>query len=361
MLNYFKSKMKKNIRIIAVTILLLSLFSLSLFFWIRSLIDFVSPAISEKATEFPDIELEFEMQGLQGISFSYYYEDEIYSNNYTEEFVQKLLTETKNTGANSLLIRAAYNGTETGDIEANEEEMMRTIGNFIDLAHEYSIQIFLVPYVESMDYWVDPRWTLDQKIWEDTVIKWAEFAESHNVELFAPGMEMNLILDEAIVGNYFKNILPRIKKVYSGKVTTAEHPYLDRWELLDKEDAFRGYDCIGMSFFLWKDYGEGPDMKSVQDFTDETRNKAILINDLADKYEINCKVAATMGLDFWQGKTWEEDAPDNPTKAAVFDAGLDVLKENGFYAVFIHEDALELDAKKRTKDVKEMLKARWTK
>lgn len=66
-------------------------------------------------------------------------------------------------------------------------------------------------------------------MWTQTVLTWAQFAQGNNVEMFAPGVEMSLILDEEAVGPWFRMILPQIRAVYSGQIVTAEHPYIGRW------------------------------------------------------------------------------------------------------------------------------------
>jgi len=101
------------------------------------------------------------------------------------------------------------------------------------------------------------RWRLDEAVWTQTVLTWAQFAQGNNVEMFAPGVEMSLILDEEAVGPWFRMILPQIRAVYSGQIVTAEHPYIGRWEILDQYRAFEGYNGIGMTIFPGKrDDGE---------------------------------------------------------------------------------------------------------
>jgi|GEM_PF-949375 len=310
--------------------------------------------------QFPKSSKEFEIQGLNWRTISYYYNPGIYNEIYNPESNERVIKKAKNIGANYLLIRVFYNGTENGQVIADEKEARISLRQAIATAHDFGMKILLVPYVESRDYGTLERWTLSEQVWTDIVLKWAAFAQENNVEMFAPGAEMNLILNEQIVGEWFKQILPEIRNVYSGKVITAEHYDIEKWKILDENNSFSGYDCIGLTLFPRKEYNGVSDIRSFEDYQDYVEQEVKTIDMLSEKYNIECKLAVPMGLDFWQGSYPENPVPDADIIAQTTKAGLDILKNHNFTGVFINHWASEPDHFGEAKDVENMLKSRWT-
>lgn len=166
---------------------------------------------------------------------------------------------------------------------------------------------------------------------------------------------MSLIMDADEAGEWFKKILPEIRKVYSGKVAVAEHPYIDVWKILESHNAFDGYDCIGMTIFPWKEYDDTAwDIKSLEDYRDDIIERVEIINYLAEKYNINCKFIATLGMDVWQGE-W----PNATIRAEAYNMGLDVIKDYNLTGVFLFHWASEPDHLGDNREVEKMLGKRW--
>jgi len=306
----------------------------------------------------PKIRGEFKIRGLTWRTISYYYHPGIYKEMYNRESNIRLIKKAKNAGANYLLIRVFYSGTENGGLVGNDTEAGRRLREAIATAHSQKIKIFLTPYVESRDYW-DKKWVLSEKIWSDTVLKWAEFAEENNVEMFAPGVEMNLIFEEDASGEWLKTILPRIREVYNGKIVTAEHYDIERWKILDERDAFDGYDCIGLTFFPRKEYEGVSDIRSFDDYAAYMEEEAETIDMLSEKYNISCKLAVPMGLDYWKGSHLSNPVPDAAIVARATDMGLDILAKHNFTGVFVSHWASEPDHFGTRKDVEITLKKHW--
>ena len=311
--------------------------------------------------ETPEIKIrkEFEIQGLTWRTISYYYYPGIFSDIYNPESNLRLIKKAKNVGANYLLVRAFYNGTANGRLVGNDTEAKQALKEAISMAHDHGMKILLVPYVESREY-RDKRWTLSESVWSDAVLKWAKFAEENNVEMFAPGVEMNLILEENISGNWLKTILPQIRKVFNGKIITAELYDVERWEILDESNAFNGYDCIGLTFFPRKEYDGVSDIRSFEDYADYMEEEAKTVDMLSKKYNISCKLAVPMGLDYWKGSYPSKPNPDASVVAQATDIGLDILNKHNFTGVFISHWASEPDHFGTRTDVETMLKRRWT-
>jgi hypothetical protein len=310
----------------------------------------------EGGSSFPEVKEEFPIQGLYWRTISYYYYPGIYGDLYNHEDNLRFVKKARNAGANYLFLRVFYNGTGEGGLVGNDEAAEFYLRDAISTAHEHGLKVLLVPYVESREYWVTRRWVLSGEAYTGTVLKWAEFAEENNVEMFAPGVEMSIIMDADEAGEWLKTILPRIREVYTGEVAVIEHPYLDRPEVLDDHGAFAGYDCLGMTMFPWRRYEGGEiDIRSVEDYEREVEEIAQITDDLGAKYDIQCRLAAPLGLDFWQG---EDPPPD--VLVEVYGSGLDVLKAHGLTGVFLFHWASEHDHLGESREVEAMLKERWT-
>lgn len=309
----------------------------------------------QKENSFPESSGEFEIQGLIWRSIAYYYHPGIYQEMYNSKSNLRLISKAKNAGANYLLVRAFYNCDKDGSLIGNDEEAELYLKEAIATAHNYRIKIFLTPFVESMEFWPERKWQLSAEEWTKAVLKWARFAEENNVELFAPGFEMAIIMDKREARDWFKEILPQIRQVYSGKVVFAEIPYGEQWEFLEESNIFAGYDCVGITIFPWKDYDGAHDMRSFEDLRNHVEEQVKKLNDLGEKYNTDCRFVATQGMDFWHG---EEPTPG--IRAKGYEIALDVLKEHNLSGVFLHLWASEPDHLGDSKEVENILRGRWT-
>lgn len=319
---------------------------------------FIYSCIEQEKSYVPKIKEEFKIQGLTWRTISYYHPG-IYEEIYNHESNIRFIRKAKNVGANYLLIRVFYNGTSSGKLIGDDAEAEQYLKEAITMAHDQGLKIFLTPYVESRDYWQMGKWSLSEEVWTDTVLKWARFAEKNSVEMFAPGVEMNLILEENVSGEWFKTILFQIREVYSGKIVTAEHYDIERWKILDKCNSFADYDCIGLTFFPRKEYNGVSDIRSFEDYADYVEKEAETIDMLSEKYNILCKLAVPMGLDYWKGSHFSKPVPDAAIVAQAMDIGLNILADHNFTGVFISHWASEPDHFGTRKDVEIMLKERW--
>jgi len=306
------------------------------------------------------INKEFDIQGLTWRTISYYYHPGIYKEIYNHRSNSRLIKKAKDVGANYLLVRAFYNGTNRGGLIGNDKEAEQCLKEAISAAHSQKLKILLTPYVESRDY-LDKKWTLSERVWTNVVLKWAKFAEENNVEMFAPGVEMNLILGENTAAKWLKTILPKIRAVYSGKTVTAEQHDVKRWKILDEYNAFEGYDCIGLTFFPRKEYDGVSDIRSFEDYATYVKEEAKTIDMLSEKYNIKCKLAVPLGLDYWKGSYEKQPNPDAAIVAQATDIGLNILSDHGFTGVFISHWASEPDHFGTRNDVEATLKKHWIK
>lgn len=311
--------------------------------------------LREEEDDYPEIREEFRVQGLISRTIAYYYFPGIYDSIYDHESNLRLVSKARHAGANYLLVRAFYNCTEEGDLVGDDAEAEGRLGDAIATAHEHGLKVFLTPFVESMEFWPVSRWELSADTWTEKVLRWARFAEENGVELFAPGFEMAIILDEEESVGWFRGILPRIREVYGGEVAFAEIPYGEQWEHLDGSRVFEGYDCAGITVFPWKDYDGVHDLRSLEDLKEHVEEQATRLDEIGERYDIEFRFVATLGMDYWLG-----EMPDARMRSRGYEAALDVLREHDIDGVFLHLWASEHDHLGEDKDVEDMFEERWT-
>jgi hypothetical protein len=310
---------------------------------------------TQQQGQFPERNEEFGIQGLIWRSISYYYHDGIYRDLYNSSDNLRFIDKVKNVGANYLLVRAFYNSNEDGNLIGDDEEAISCLGEAITTAHDHGIKIFLTPYIESREFWPERKWELSVEVWTETVLKWARFAEDNNVELFAPGFEMCLIMDKGEAREWFKAVLPQIREEYSGQVAFAEIPWGEQWDYVDGGNAFAGYDCAGITIFPWKDYDGRDDIRSFDELRSFTEDRADKLDRIAEKYNTDGRFVATLGMDFWYG-----EMPEPDIRAQGYDIMLNVLNEHNIDGVFMHLWASEHDQLGDSREVEDMLRQRWT-
>ena len=310
---------------------------------------------SPPAEEAPEGVHEFAVQGVMARTIAYYYFPGIYGSLYDADSNQRLVSKAKACGADFVLLRAFYNCTGEGVLVGDTEEAKEGLRAIIEEAHREGLGVFLSPFVESMEFWPEPRWTLGAEAWTPLVVEWAGFAEENGVEMFAPGFEMALILDAEEAEAWFPDVLPRIREVYSGMVGFAEIPYGVQWERLNGSRVFDGYDFAGITIFPWEDYDGVHDMRSLDDMRDHVESQAMLLEKIGECYGFDELYVATLGMDFWHGVM-----PSAEMRANGYEVALDTLSNHDVTGVFLHIWASEHDHLGDAADVEDMLRARWT-
>ncbi len=285
-------------------------------------------------------------------SIAYYYHPGIYEEIYNQEDNLRLIYKAKSVGANYLLVRAFYNCAEDGSLIGDDEACLKEA---IATAHSYGISIFLTPFVESAEFWPERNWELSVEAWTEAVLKWASFAEENDVEMFAPGFEMGIIMDMEQSLDWFPAILPQIRQLYSGRVVFAEIPYGEQWEFLDEYNVFSGYDGVGITIFPWKDYDGVHDMRGFDDFRSHVEEKAAKLEAIVEKYNADFGFVATLGMDDWYGAL-----PTPDIIAIGYGVAMDIFKEHNINGLFLHLWASEPDQLGDSTEVEDMLKVRWT-
>jgi len=310
---------------------------------------------SPPAEEAPEIVHEFPVQGVMGRTIAYYYFPGIYGSLYDSESNQRLVSKVKACGADYILLKAFYNCTVDGALVGDTGEAKEGLRAVIEEAHREGLGVFLSPFVESMMFWPEPKWTLGADAWTPLVVEWALFAEENGVEMYAPGFEMAIILDEDEAEAWFIDVLLRIREVYSGEVGFAEIPYGRQWQRLNGSRVFEGYDFAGITIFPWENYGGVHDMRSMDDLAEHVEAQARLLENIGACYGFDELYVATLGMDYWYG--W---MPSAEKRAEGYMAALDALSGHNVTGVFLHIWASEHDHLGEATDVEDMLRARWT-
>ncbi len=125
----------------------------------------------------------------------------------------------------------------------------------IDRFHEAGLAVHLAPTTATPGYpaSVEPNEMNLEHLSED-VLKWAETAETQQVELFSPLSQYNLALGTDAANRWSASVLPDIEAVYKGELAAKVVPDLDEppppgqpydFEALD----YHGYDYLMLDLF----------------------------------------------------------------------------------------------------------------
>jgi len=309
---------------------------------------------------------EFPVQGMMAISYSYYDRDGIYQDEFGGDIAEIVIANAKNLGANYLFVRATYNSNIQGTIEGNEQDLKIGLKNFIEVAHREGIGIMLSPYIESGNHIgaMEPKYPMiEPEVWTPVALTWARFCQDNNVEIYAPGVEMNIVIKQDKVGQWFKDILPQIRRVYDGQIATNEHFDIERWKILDQAGSFKGYDYLGMTVFPRKTYldSEEGDIRSLADYRSYIEKQAKIMSNLAKKHRVDKLLVSPVGMDFWKSTiTFVGGEIPIDIRAEAYSQALDIFKKYKFDAVFLHDEPATNQGVELEKEMADMIKGRWT-
>ncbi len=117
----------------------------------------------------------------------------------------------------------------------------------IALAHDHGFKVFFKPHIwiydSSNGKWrsdIFPKneenWKTWEKSYREFILLYATIAEKNNVEMFCIGTEFTRLAIEK--PNFWKELIPKIRSIYSGKLTYAANWYnefeeITFWDQLD--------------------------------------------------------------------------------------------------------------------------------
>jgi hypothetical protein len=161
------------------------------------------------------------------------------------------------------------------DTSIPNEERMRPIAELLEdskhtkeravedivLAHKNGLKVYLVLYPEKIggheaygQGLKDPEKYMRQI--GDIAVDWAKLAQENKVELFSPLNEIFLFVGNEKAIQWYKDILPRVKAVYSGELAPRGLQFYD-WDPLQGKPIerglldfdFTGWDYIASDFY----------------------------------------------------------------------------------------------------------------
>ena len=102
----------------------------------------------------------------------------------------------------------------------------------------------------------DKEWKSFEKNYENYILFYAKIAQDTNCELFCIGTEMNSVVMAR--PNYWNNLIVKIKKLYSGKITYAEN-----WDTYKNVSFIDKLDFIGIDAYFPLDKAKTPSIDAL--------------------------------------------------------------------------------------------------
>lgn len=163
----------------------------------------------------------------------------------------------KQIGANTAAFAVQILYSEGGEIKQEDIEAAKNKARkFIRYYKEAGLAIFLSPEPVLSDYYGEPG-PIPVRVreiflenYKPVIIELAKIAEEEQVEIFSPMNEPDYKLGINRCSEWGQEILPEIKKVYSGKILW--NGSLARAFDVGKRIDFSGYDIVGFTIFPWR-------------------------------------------------------------------------------------------------------------
>ncbi|WP_310556975.1 glycoside hydrolase family 113 [Flavobacterium sp.] len=141
------------------------------------------------------------------------------------------------------------------------------------------------------------EWVAFEKNYQDFILFYAKIAETTNCEIYCIGTELNSFVSSRPF--FWKNLITKIKKVYSGKITYAEN-----WDTYKQVPFISSLDYIGIDAYFPLSGEKTPTLKTIQKAWKPLKNE---IKKLSEKY--NRKILFTeygyQSKDFTAQEPWE--------------------------------------------------------
>ncbi|MEH6406976.1 MAG: glycoside hydrolase [Leeuwenhoekiella sp.] len=125
------------------------------------------------------------------------------------------------------------------------------VENYIQELHKNNIAVMIKPQI-----WVwrgeftgdmlmknDADWKELESSYEDFILLYAKLAKDNKVEIFCIGTELYNFVDTRTA--FWKQLIEKVRKVYSGKLTYAEN-----WDKVDKFPLWDDLDYIGVDAYF---------------------------------------------------------------------------------------------------------------
>jgi hypothetical protein len=118
-------------------------------------------------------------------------------------------------------------------------------------AHDYKMTVMLKPhlwvnhgfYTGDLDFLTDAEWVKWESDYEKYILDFAQIAQQENIDLFCFGTELGNSVAKR--PEYWTQLIRKIKKVYTGKLT-----YAANWDDFDKVPFWNELDYIGIDAYF---------------------------------------------------------------------------------------------------------------
>lgn len=183
------------------------------------------------------------------------------SASFLHKMLRQDVDELKALGLNTVSVAVQYEFNKDGTYFMREGEE-REIRSNIVMAKEQGFAVWLaVSFVgggdikkyEDKGIFISQEQYLDAS--NEAALKWAEIAEEFKVEYFGPQNELDYMLSinfeedgprrAKILADWYKQILPKVRQVYKGKVI-AKFAWVEE-SLPETASDYTGYDYVGMA------------------------------------------------------------------------------------------------------------------
>jgi hypothetical protein len=194
----------------------------------------------------------------------------------------------------------------------------------IHKSHEYKMKVMLKPhlwvnhnfYTGDLDFSTEKEWENWESDYEKYILDFAKLAEEQKIELFCFGTELENPIAKR--PEYWMQLIQKIKKIYSGKLT-----YAANWDSFETIPFWNELDYIGIDAYFPLSTEETPSIKVLN----ESWKKYILKIEIVQK-KFNKKILFTEFGYRNSNKAAEEPWTETETKIN------DLAQANGYEALF---------------------------
>ncbi len=120
----------------------------------------------------------------------------------------------------------------------------------VNYAHRHNVKVMLKPQIWNWEQWVgdldmetEAEWDTFEQSYTRFIIKWAQVADSMNIDMFCVGTEIKNAVDKR--PNYWRGLIDSIRTIYTGKLT-----YASNWDDYDKVQFWDKLDYVGVDAYF---------------------------------------------------------------------------------------------------------------
>ncbi|WP_196889668.1 glycoside hydrolase family 113 [Aureivirga sp. CE67] len=199
--------------------------------------------------------------------------------------------------------------TEPGQVWWGEtEEGIREISK---LFKQKNIEVLLKPqiwipgsFTGDVTYDTEEKWQTFETNYENFILTYAEIAEKYDLKMFAIGTEMKKFSVERPM--FWKQLIPKIKEVYSGKLT-----YAANWDEFEHVTFYDDLDFIGVNAYFPLSEEKTPEVETLKAAWEPIKTKLKSKSDLIQKPVLFTEFGYR-NIDFTTKEPWDASHAEQP-------------------------------------------------